>query len=68
MRKKPENINELRDALLDSFGDLLSGNMRAIDAKERSNMAGKIINSAKIQLEYQVAAKREPAIEFLEGE
>ena len=67
MRKKPANINELRDALLDSFGDLLSGNMRAIDAKERSNMAGKIINSAKIQLEYQVAAKREPSINFLEG-
>ena len=68
MRKKRENIKELRDALLDSFGDLLSGNMRAIDAKERSNMAGKIINSAKIQLEYQVAAKREPEIAFLEGE
>jgi hypothetical protein len=62
-----KNVNDVRDALAQTLKDLMAGNMRVADAKERSNAAGKMINSAKVQLEYQLAQKKEPSIDFLEG-
>lgn len=66
-KSKIKNINELRDQLSDLFVDLKDGLVRAADAKERANIAGKMISSAKVQLEQKVFLKDQTPIEFLEG-
>ncbi len=60
------NILELRNDLIDSYKQLKEGNMSLRDAKERANLAGKIMGSAKLQLEYNVYARRQKTIKFLE--
>jgi len=57
------NIKTLRDDLLSSFEDLKSGKLKSKDAKELTNLAGKIILSAKVQLDYnkQIDSKRKIA-------
>ncbi len=47
-----KNVNELRDQLADTFTALSNGDIEAKTAKELANLAGKMINSAKVQLEY----------------
>ena len=46
------NVNELREQLAATFAGLNSGAIEAAEAKELANLAGKMINSAKVQLEY----------------
>ena len=60
------NILELRNDLIDSYEQLKDGKMSLRDAKERANLAGKIMGSAKLQLEYNTYAKRQEKISFLE--
>ena len=60
------NILDLRNDLIKSYEELQSGKMSLRDAKEQANLAGKIMNSAKLQLEYNVYAKRQERIAFLE--
>jgi hypothetical protein len=61
------NILELRNDLIESYEQLKGGKMSLRDAKERANLAGKIMGSAKLQLEYNVYAKRQTKIKFLEA-
>jgi hypothetical protein len=60
------NILELRNDLIECYEQLKKGDMSLRDAKERANLAGKIMGSAKLQLEYNVYAKRQKTIKFLE--
>ena len=60
-----KNINEVRKELCDAFKDLRSGNLEVKQAAEMSNMAGKIINSIKVELEYAALKKEAPNIQFL---
>jgi len=60
------NILTLRNDLIDCYEQLKQGEMSLRDAKERANLAGKIMGSAKLQLEYNVYAKRTDRIGFLE--
>ena len=60
------NILDLRNDLIKSYEELQNGKMSLRDAKEQANLAGKIMNSAKLQLEYNVYAKRQERISFLE--
>lgn len=60
------NIKELRDELIKSFNDLKSGKIKAKDAKELTNISGKILISAKIQLDYNKHLDRKEVIDFLE--
>lgn len=65
-RKQNMNIEELRDSLLDSFMDLKSGRLKSKDAKEVTNLSGKIMMSAKIQSDYNKYMKYDKKINFLE--
>lgn len=61
------NVNELRDHLSQVFTDLKSGAIKHTDAGELANLAGKMINSAKVQIEYYALRKESPKIKFLES-
>jgi|TARA_Y100000296_G_scaffold38168_1_gene44198 hypothetical protein len=63
-----KNITELRDELALMFDQLISGDLEPKAAKELNNAAGKIINSCKVQLEYQGFKTTTPEIKFLDGE
>jgi hypothetical protein len=63
-----KNIKELRDELIKSFDALSEGKLKTKEAKEITNMAGKIIMSAKTQLDYNKSLNRQSYIEFLEVE
>jgi hypothetical protein len=60
------NVKELRDELIKSFNDLKSGKIKAKDAKELTNISGKILMSAKIELDYNKYLDRKEVIDFLE--
>ena len=62
-----KNVTELRDVLLDTFEQLINGEIDHDKAKEITNMSGKIISSAKVQMDYNKATKSGKKIDFLEG-
>jgi hypothetical protein len=59
------NVNELRDQLAIVFAGLQNGTIPHKDAAELANLAGKMINSAKVQVEYYTLRKECPEIAFL---
>jgi len=66
-----KNIDQVRDRLSTIFDQLESGEIDAKKAAEFANLAGKMINSAKVQVEYYALRKEMPTSEFLnarEGE
>ena len=63
-----KNVTELREQLSQVFADLRSGVVKHADAAELANLAGKMINSAKVQLEYYALTKEIPNIVFLQSE
>lgn len=60
-----ENVEELRVQLSEVFAGLKAGNIKPKDAAELANLAGKMINSAKVQVEYYALRKEAPEINFL---
>lgn len=62
-----KNVEELRAQLAEVFTGLQSGNVKHKDAAELANLAGKMINSAKVQVEYYALRKEAPSIPFLQG-
>ena len=60
-----KNANELRAQLSIIFKGLQDGTIPAKDASEFANIAGKMINSAKVQVEYYALRRESPIIEFL---
>ena len=65
MATKVSNIKELRDALSGKFEVLCDGGMDHKEAHEISNMAGKIVNTVKIELANNVHLKKEKEIPYL---
>lgn len=63
-----KNVNELREQLSQVFADLRNGAVKHSDAAELANLAGKMITSAKVQLEYYALRKEAPTINFLTSE
>jgi len=63
-----KNANELRAALSKVFTDLQNGEIQAKDASELANIAGKMISSAKAQVEYYALRKESPEISFLRSD
>jgi len=61
-----KNVTELRDELAKVFAELKSGAIKPKEAAELNNTAGKMINSAKVELEYYALKGEKPSIEFLE--
>jgi hypothetical protein len=62
-----KNAQEVRDRLSQVFDSLESGEIDAKKASEFANIAGKMINSAKVQIEYYALKKELPAISFLDS-
>lgn len=60
------NLQELTKQLSDNFQDLQTGKLEIEKAKEISNLAGKLLKGAKLQLEYNSQMKYDKKIEFLE--
>lgn len=63
-----KNIKDLRDSLLESFEKLKNGTLDLKQAKEETNMAGKIILSAKVQSDYNNQTDNGRSVGFLECE
>ncbi len=60
-----KNVDELRGQLAEVFAKLRDGEMKPGEAAELANLAGKMIGSAKVQVEYYALRKEAPTIEFL---
>ncbi|MBM6442364.1 hypothetical protein JQF37_01815 [Pseudomonas sp. MIL9] len=63
-----KNAEALRKNLADVFRQLQAGEIKAKDASELANLGGKMINSAKVQVEYYALRKEAPNIAWLEQE
>ena len=63
-----KNVNELRTELADVFGKLRGGVIKPGEAAELANLAGKMISSAKVQVEYFALRKEQPNITFLKDD
>ena len=61
-------MDELRGQLADVFAQLRAGTIKPGEAAELANLAGKMIGSAKVQVEYYALRKEAPIIGFLETE
>lgn len=62
-----KNCDELRQELALTFEKLKSGEIKPGEAAELANLAGKMIGSAKVQVEYYAMRKEAPTIEFLQS-
>ncbi|HCB47373.1 MAG TPA: hypothetical protein DEP37_13200 [Algoriphagus sp.] len=63
-----ETAGSLRKELKDIQQELRSGKISVNEAKEHANIAGKMINSAKIQVEYYALLGETPKIDFLKDD
>lgn len=60
-----QNITELRKSLADNYDKMKNGEMEIKEGKELSNCAGKIIQSLKVELEYQSLLGTKKEIDYL---
>ena len=63
-----KNLDQVRDRLSTIFDQLESGEIDAKKAAEFANLAGKMINSAKVQVEYYALKNETPNIQFLNSD
>ena len=62
-----ENITELRTSLSDNYIKMKAGKMGLNVGKELANTAGKIINSIKVELEYNSMLGLKEQIPYLQS-
>ena len=60
-----QNCDELRKELAKTFAQLKAGEIKSSEAAELANLAGKMIGSAKVQVEFYALRKEMPDIKFL---
>ena len=60
-----KNAEELRAELAQTFAQLKAGEIKPSEAAELANIAGKMISSAKVQVEFYALRKEMPDIKFL---
>lgn len=65
-KTKINSIADLRVDLAKTYEELREGTIKCADAKAIANLAGKMINSAKVQIEYNTLRARDTKIDFLE--
>ena len=63
-----KNVKTLRDDLLETFDKLHDGKIGLGQAKELANVAGKVLSSAKLQLEYNKYSQSKSKIDFLSSD
>lgn len=61
-----KNVQELIDQLSQVFASLKAGEIKHKDADTLANLAGKMINATKVQVEYYALRKEAPKIKFLD--
>lgn len=61
-----QNVKDLRNEMIATYQNLKSGKMGIREAKEHANVCGKILSSAKLELEYNAFIKSGNRIPFLE--
>ena len=61
-----QNITELRTSLADNYTKMKANKMGLNVGKELANTAGKIINSLKVELEYNSMMNIKEVIPFLQ--
>ena len=64
--KKITNIVELRNDQCEVYDGLRSGKLGINEVKQAANVAGKIMSSCKIQIEYNKMVQSKEKIPFLE--
>ena len=62
-----KNITELRKSLSDNYSKMKSGEMQLETGKALAGTAGKIINTLKVELEYNRTIGVEKEIDFLKS-
>jgi len=62
-----QNITDLRNDLLDNYKKMKAGKMDIKLGKELTNTAGKVINSLKVELEYNGMMDNKEKIAFLDS-
>lgn len=60
------NVLELRNDLLEAYSSYRNGGMSKTELKEAANAVGKIISTAKLQLEYNKTVGEKRRIIFLD--
>jgi hypothetical protein len=60
------NVIDLRNEMIKTYGELRGGKIDLKQAKEYANICGKVLASAKLQLDYAQFTKSSANIEFLE--
>lgn len=60
------NIEQLRDSLLGNYEKMKEKKMPLSMGKELSNVAGKVISSVSVQVQYMALTKSPEKIPFLE--
>jgi len=63
---KTTNIVELREDLLSIYDNLREGKLGTDEVKQAANVAGKIISTAKSQMEYNKMIQSKSRIPFME--
>ena len=63
-----KTASELRAELAQVFAQLKAGEIKHAEAAELANLAGKMIASAKVQVEYAALRKDVPEITFLKDD
>ena len=61
-----QNIVELRDELVKVYEQLRNGELGTDEVKQAANVAGKIMASIKVQIEYNKMVQSKRRIEFVE--
>lgn len=62
-----KNIKELRKSLAANYSSIKSGRMKLPIAKQLSETAGKILDTCKVEIEYNKHLGQKKKIDFLEN-
>jgi len=63
----PTNVVELRDILARTMGRVLNNELDRPTAQVAANLAGKITQTLRAQIDYAKIRKESPDIEFMNG-
>ncbi len=65
--RKIKNMTDLTNDLVDVYEKLKAGHITTDKAKEQAKVAGKVIGSVRIQMEYNAQMKNNRTVSFLES-
>jgi hypothetical protein len=66
-KSKITSNEELRGELINVFNDLVNGDADLREVRAKVSAAGKILQSAALQMKYQDLRGEKPQVEFLES-